>query len=182
MLYLLALLPGEDERLVRQVGEMAHNIMVRLIRVEIAEGLRVDIFRQVFHADNIPRVVIEVVINAIGPLFLYRRDLADPRPRQQRLRLTTLLRISILSALSVAFVGPIGFIGLVAPHIARMLFGEDHRFYLPASALIGALVLSLASIASKNLIPGAIIPVGIVTSLVGVPFFLSIILRHRGQV
>ncbi|MBL2884481.1 iron ABC transporter permease, partial [Klebsiella pneumoniae] len=94
----------------------------------------------------------------------------------------TLLRISILSALSVAFVGPIGFIGLVAPHIARMLFGEDHRFYLPASALIGALVLSLASIASKNLIPGAIIPVGIVTSLVGVPFFLSIILRHRGQV
>ena len=99
----------------------------------------------------------------------------------RRLRLTTLLRISILSALSVAFVGPIGFIGLVAPHIARMLFGEDHRFYLPASALIGALVLSLASIASKNLIPGAIIPVGIVTSLVGVPFFLSIILRHRGQ-
>ncbi|MCW2475622.1 MULTISPECIES: iron ABC transporter permease [unclassified Symbiopectobacterium] len=100
----------------------------------------------------------------------------------RRLRLTTLLRISILSALSVAFVGPIGFIGLVAPHIARMVFGEDHRFYLPASALIGALVLSLASVASKNLIPGVIIPVGIVTSLVGVPFFLSIILRHRGNV
>ncbi|MFF0974779.1 FecCD family ABC transporter permease, partial [Proteus mirabilis] len=59
----------------------------------------------------------------------------------RRLRLTTLLRISIISALAVAFVGPIGFIGLVAPHIARMTFGEDHRFYLPASALIGALVL-----------------------------------------
>ncbi|CAI0717651.1 Probable ABC transporter permease protein HI_1471 [Serratia quinivorans] len=100
----------------------------------------------------------------------------------RRLRLTTLLRISILSALAVAFVGPIGFIGLVAPHIARMIFGEDHRFYLPASALIGALVLSMASVASKNLIPGIIIPVGIVTSLVGVPFFLSIILRHRGNV
>ncbi|WP_409161299.1 FecCD family ABC transporter permease [Pectobacterium sp. B2J-2] len=98
------------------------------------------------------------------------------------LRLATLLRISILSAISVAFVGPIGFIGLVAPHIARMIFGEDHRFYLPASALTGALVLSMASVASKNLIPGVIIPVGIVTSLVGVPFFLSIILRHRGNV
>ena len=85
-------------------------------------------------------------------------------------------------ALAVAFVGPIGFIGLVAPHIARMMFGEDHRFYLPASALVGALVLSLASVASKNLIPGVIIPVGIVTSLIGVPFFLSIILRHRGTV
>jgi iron complex transport system permease protein len=100
----------------------------------------------------------------------------------RRLRLATLLRISILSALAVAFVGPIGFIGLVAPHIARMMFGEDHRYYLPASALTGALVLSLASVASKNLIPGVIIPVGIVTSLVGVPFFLSIILRHRGNV
>ncbi len=100
----------------------------------------------------------------------------------RRLRLGSLLRISILSALAVAFVGPIGFIGLVAPHIARLIFGEDHRFYLPASALIGALVLSMASVASKNLIPGIIIPVSIVTSLVGVPFFLSIILRHRGNV
>lgn len=100
----------------------------------------------------------------------------------RRLRLTTLLRISILSALAVAFVGPIGFIGLVAPHIARLMFGEDHRFYLPASALIGALVLSIASVVSKNIVPGVIVPVGIVTSLVGVPFFLSIILRHRGNV
>ncbi|EAQ4380264.1 iron ABC transporter permease [Salmonella enterica] len=100
----------------------------------------------------------------------------------RRLRLTTLLRISIISALSVAFVGPIGFIGLVAPHIARMTFGEDHRFYLPASALIGALVLSMASLASKNILPGVIIPVGIVTSLVGIPFFLSIILRNRGRI
>ncbi len=98
----------------------------------------------------------------------------------RRLRLTTLLRISILSALSVAFVGPIGFIGPVAPHIARMLFGEDHRFYLPASALIGATVLSGLH-RLENLIPGAIIPVGIVTSGRG-PVLLSIILRHRGQV
>lgn len=100
----------------------------------------------------------------------------------RRLRLATLLRISILSALAVAFVGPIGFIGLVAPHIARLIFGEDHRFYLPASALTGALVLSIASVVSKNIVPGVIIPVGIITSLVGVPFFLSIILRHRGNI
>ena len=95
-------------------------------------------------------------------------------------KLTALLRISIISALTVAFVGPVGFIGLVAPHISRMMFGEDHRFYLPGSMLIGALVLSLASVLSKNIVPGVIIPVGIVTSLVGVPFFLSIIIRHRG--
>lgn len=99
----------------------------------------------------------------------------------RRLRLGSLLRISLLAALSVAFVGPIGFIGLVAPHIARLLLGEDHRFYLPGSVLVGGLVLSLASIASKNIIPGVILPVGIVTSLVGVPFFLSIVMRHRGN-
>ena len=99
----------------------------------------------------------------------------------RRLRLTTLLRVSIISSLAVAFVGPVGFIGLVAPHIARLLFGEDHRFYLPASALTGALMLSLASVVAKNMIPGATIPVGIVTSLVGVPFLLSIIIRHRGS-
>lgn len=85
----------------------------------------------------------------------------------RRLRLSSLLRISLLSALSVAFVGPIGFIGLVAPHISRLLFGEDHRFYLHGSVLMGGLVLSLASVASKNILPGIIIPVGIVTSLVG---------------
>lgn len=99
----------------------------------------------------------------------------------RRLRLGALLRISLLAALSVAFVGSIGFIGLVAPHIARRLVGDDHRFYLPASALIGALVLSLASVASKTLIPGVVIPVGIVTSLVGIPFFLAIVLRTRGR-
>ncbi|GAA0506209.1 iron ABC transporter permease [Tatumella terrea] len=98
-----------------------------------------------------------------------------------RLRMSSLIRISLASALAVAFVGPIGFIGLVAPHIARQLVGEDHRFYLPASGLIGALVLSLASVVSKNIVPGVIIPIGIITSLVGVPFFIVIILRHRGN-
>lgn len=95
------------------------------------------------------------------------------------LRMASLLRISIISAIAVAFVGPIGFIGLVAPHISRLVFGEDHRFYLTGSMLTGALVLSLSSVVSKNIIPGVILPVGIVTSLIGVPFFLSIILRHR---
>lgn len=99
----------------------------------------------------------------------------------KRLRLGTLLRVSILSALAVAFVGTIGFIGLVGPHIARMLFGEDHRFFLPGSALAGAIILSLASVASKNLLPGVLIPVGIVTALIGIPFFLTIILQRRGE-
>lgn len=101
--------------------------------------------------------------------------------RVGRLRLMTLMRVSLLSALTVSFVGTIGFVGLVAPHIARGLFGEDHRFYLPGCVIVGALVMSLASIASKTLLPGVIIPVGIVTALVGIPFFLVIVVRASGR-
>lgn len=96
----------------------------------------------------------------------------------RRLRFASLLRISALAATSVAFVGTIGFIGLVGPHIARLLLGEDHRFLLPASMLTGALIMSLASVASKILVPGVLLPVGIVTSMIGVPVFLALILRR----
>ncbi|SDI21729.1 iron complex transport system permease protein [Pseudomonas delhiensis] len=99
-----------------------------------------------------------------------------------RLRLFSLLRISLLAALAVSFVGTIGFIGLVAPHIARLLVGEDHRLFIPASALAGALILSLSSLASKTLVPGVLVPVGIVTALVGIPFFMAIVLRQRGGI
>ncbi|WP_454668264.1 FecCD family ABC transporter permease [Achromobacter kerstersii] len=97
----------------------------------------------------------------------------------RRVRVAALARVSLLSALAVAFVGTIGFIGLVAPHIARRLFGEDHRFYLPGSALVGALILSLASVVSKNLLPDVVVPVGIVTALVGIPFFVAVVLRRQ---
>ncbi|WP_413208186.1 FecCD family ABC transporter permease [Rhodospirillum sp. A1_3_36] len=94
----------------------------------------------------------------------------------KRLRLETLVLVSLLSAIPVAFVGTVGFVGLVGPHIARMVIGEDQRFFLPASALAGALILSASSILSKTLIPGTVFPIGIVTSLVGIPFFISLIL------
>ncbi|MGV6871486.1 FecCD family ABC transporter permease [Pseudochelatococcus sp. B33] len=97
----------------------------------------------------------------------------------ERLRLVVMLRVSLLAAVAVCFVGTIGFIGLVGPHIARLALGEDHRFYLPGAALAGALVLSLASIASKLIVPGLILPVGIVTSLVGIPLFMGLILSQR---
>lgn len=98
----------------------------------------------------------------------------------ERLRLMTLMRVSLLTAAAMAFVGEIGFIGLVAPHIARLLLGEDHRFLLIGSAMTGATLLSLSSIASKLLVPGVVLPVGLVTALVGVPtFILLIVLRSR---
>lgn len=96
-----------------------------------------------------------------------------------RLRFVSLLRVSLLAATSVAFVGTIGFIGLVGPHIARLLVGEDHRFFLPASMAAGAAVMSLSSVASKVIVPGAVMPVGIVTALIGVPFFMALIFLRR---
>nr|WP_246523089.1 iron ABC transporter permease [Neoroseomonas eburnea] len=95
------------------------------------------------------------------------------------LRFAALLRISLLAAAAVAMVGTIGFIGLVAPHVARLLLGEDHRFLLPGSLLCGAAIMSLAATASEMLVRGAVLPLGIVTALVGLPVFMMLILGGR---
>ncbi|WP_373741894.1 FecCD family ABC transporter permease [Neisseria sp.] len=97
----------------------------------------------------------------------------------QRLRIKTLVLVAVMTATAISFVGIIGFIGLVAPHVARMLLGEDQRFFLPGAMLAGAAFLSVASVLSKTIIPGALFPVGIVTSFVGVPFFFWIVLSKR---
>jgi iron complex transport system permease protein len=95
------------------------------------------------------------------------------------LRLRGFVFVSVATGIAVAFVGTIGFIGLVAPHVARMLLGEDQRTLLPGAAIAGALLLSTASVASKTISPGALFPIGIVTALVGVPFFALLILSAR---
>lgn len=100
--------------------------------------------------------------------------------RVSRLRTGVLLRVSLLTGVATAFVGEVGFIGLVGPHIARLMLGEDHRFFLPGSALAGALLLSISSVASRALLPGVVLPVGLVTAVVGVPLFVALILA-RGR-
>ena len=130
-------------------------------------------------------VLIAVVPFSIAASWrLTALRLGDERARSfgidvGRLRLYSLVRVSLLTAASVAFVGTIAFVGLVGPHIARLLIGEDHRFFLPASMLAGALVMSLASIASKTVITGVEVPIGLVTALIGVPFFISVIAGRR---
>ena len=97
----------------------------------------------------------------------------------RRLRIKILVIVAIMTATATSFVGVIGFIGLIAPHLARISVGEDQRFYLPMSMLSGALMLSIASVMSKIIIPGALFPVGIVTAIVGVPFLLWLIFSPR---
>jgi len=98
-----------------------------------------------------------------------------------RLRVKTLLLVSVITSLSVSFVGAVGFVGLVAPHIARMILGEDQRYFLPASFLLGAVLLELASIASKSIMPGIILPLTVVMSMVGIPFFIFLIVKKGGK-
>lgn len=101
--------------------------------------------------------------------------------RVDRLRLEILIATSLLAAVSVSFVGGIGFIGLVGPHIARLLVGEDQRFFLPVATLASATLLSLASSLSKAITPGVIYPIGIITALIGVPFFFSLVMSIRSK-
>jgi iron complex transport system permease protein len=88
---------------------------------------------------------------------------------------------TLLTAVAVAFTGVIGFIGLVAPHVTKMLIGNDFRYAVPGSALVGALLLLTADTIGRNIIAPTQLPVGIVTSMIGVPFFLYLIVRKRGK-
>lgn len=94
-----------------------------------------------------------------------------------RLRRNTIIGISVVTAVAVSFTGTIGFVGLVGPHVARMLVGDDQRFLLPMSALCGAVFLCASSVLIKGL--DLSLPVGVVTSLIGVPFFLYLVLTRR---
>lgn len=98
----------------------------------------------------------------------------------ERIRRRTFFIVALLTAAAVSFVGTIGFIGLIAPHVARSLVGEDHRFALPMAALIGAIILISASVFGKLISPAAVIPVGIITAVAGVPMLFAIIAR-RGK-
>ena len=85
----------------------------------------------------------------------------------------------MMAAAAVASAGLIGFVGLIVPHLMRLLVGPDHRRLLPASALGGACLLVLADTGARSLVPAAELPVGILTALLGAPFFVAVLLRER---
>jgi len=86
---------------------------------------------------------------------------------------------ALVTAVMVSIVGSIGFVGLVIPHAARLLLGTAHARLLPASALGGAVFLIAADVLSRTLIKGQVIPVGVITALVGAPVFALILVGRR---
>jgi iron complex transport system permease protein len=136
------------------------------------------------------RVLALIFLLALPPLLLLGRalnalQLGEETARSlglplEALKLILLLSASFLTAGAVAQAGIIGFVGLVAPHALRRLLGEDYRLLLPASALGGAVLLSLADLLARTLTRPAELPVGVVTTLLGGPFFLYLMWRRRG--
>ncbi len=97
----------------------------------------------------------------------------------ERIRIFIMTVASLMTASIVCFTGMIGFVGLVAPHITRMIIGGDNRFLIPASGLLGAVFLIAADMVSVKIIEPAILPVGVVTAFLGGPLFLYLIVRKK---
>ena len=134
--------------------------------------------------------LVTVVVVAVVPLLLWRawdlNALAEGDETAKSLGVPVersmagfMLAASLVTAVIICFTGTIGFIGLVAPHITRMVIGADHRTLIPASGLVGAVILLGADCLARTVIPGAIIPVGIMTAFLGIPFFVYLFMRRR---
>ena len=131
--------------------------------------------------------VVLVVIPGPSVLFIVGRALAHGR----RAALTSVagnttgamvivVAVALGVGAGVAVAGTIGFVGLVVPHLLRLLTGPNHRTLLPASALLGGTLLVLADLASRTIAMPAEVPIGIVTALLGAPFFLYLLRQGRG--
>ena len=99
-----------------------------------------------------------------------------------RMRTVLLALTALMAATVVSYTGIIGFIGLVAPHISRIVIGADNRYLVPASALFGATLLIAADIVGKTIVAPGVLPVGVITAFLGAPMFLWLIIRRKSEV
>ena len=111
-------------------------------------------------------------------------NLSDDRAKSMgldinKIRIILFIGSSIMTAVAVSYVGTIGFIGLLAPHLAKYLVGSDARYLAPLSSLLGSALMLMASIISKTIIPGGLLPIGIITNIIGVPFLATIVFKRK---
>jgi len=98
-----------------------------------------------------------------------------------RLRMSAVVAASLMAAGGICFTGVISFVGLVAPHITRMAIGGDHQFLLPVSGLVGAIIVVAADTLGRTIWAPQVIPIGIVTSFIGVPFFFYLLMKRSKE-
>jgi iron complex transport system permease protein len=123
---------------------------------------------------------VPFLANGLNALFLGEAAAGHLGIRVQRLKTVAIVAVAAATGASVAVSGGIGFVGIVVPHLLRLTIGPDHRYLLPACALLGASMLILADTASRVIVAPAELPIGIITALAGAPFFLWILLRRKG--
>lgn len=116
----------------------------------------------------------ELNLLSLGDNLAHSRGISLKTSRYLLLGITSLCTAAI-----VALCGPIGFVGMMAPHICRLLIGQDHHLLIPASILFGGSFLVLCDALSRTLLAPTILPVGIITTLLGGPFFLWLLFRHK---
>ncbi len=136
-------------------------------------------------------IVLPVVLLGVGVIMVYARSLnliqlGEEQAQQlgintERMKIVLLAAATLITAAAVAFVGIIGFVGIIIPHAVRLIWGPDHRFLLPLSILIGAIFLILADILARTVNAPTEVPIGVITALTGVPFFLYL-LRRRPRI
>ncbi len=97
----------------------------------------------------------------------------------ERVRFFAMLLASVITAVCVSYLGVIGFVGIICPHVTKKLLGQDHRMTIPVSVLAGSLLLLAADTLSRSLGSGSALPVGAITSLLGAPFFIAIIFSRK---
>ncbi len=146
-------------------------------------------FSQISRLDTICILVPVAILSAI--IMFYSKELnlvllGDNQARQMGLNVRKfnammLILASILASFCVAFVGIIGFVGLVIPHLCRMIFGGDHRIVLPASIAFGGAIMIGADLLARMILPGIELPVGAITTLIGVPVFAYLLIK-KGKI
>lgn len=119
--------------------------------------------------------------SALNALLLGEAEARHLGIEVEKLKLRLIILTAVGVGVSVAFTGVIGFVGLVVPHVVRLTTGPNHRSLLPISALCGALLMVSADLLARTIVQPAELPVGLVTALLGAPFFLALLLQQRKQ-
>jgi len=124
-------------------------------------------------------IVLPRLARELNALLLGEREAAHIGTSVQFVKIVSVALVAAGVGASVSVSGIIGFIGLVAPHLVRLSIGPDYRTLLPGSAVLGAILLLLADLVARTVVAPAELPIGIVTALVGAPFFIWLLLRNR---
>ena len=161
-------------------GEAIHVIMAWIFGTLVASNW------------NYVILALPFVVFGVALIYVFARDLniillGEEQARHlgvdaERLKKIMLASATLITAAAVSISGIIGFVGLIIPHIARILVGPDHRILIPSSALAGAIVVIVCDTIARTVMSPAELPVGIITSLIGCPFFIYLVRRRKRSV